>query len=634
MSIFDLVTKYRKAVMIGLFVLIIPPFALFGIDQYFRDGATGQTVAVVGDYEISEQEFQLALRERQEQLRSMSGGHIDPALLDSPELRFSVLEGLVRQRLLIRQGLKSGMTVSPEQLRAYITQAPIFRGDDGQFSIARYEQFLKGQNQSAAAFENRVRQDLILTQVADAYQQSSFVPRTVSERLYRITEQQREVSRAEISPDRFVASVKLEDDAARKYYDGQQDEFRVPEQVRVEYVALSLESLLPQIQIDAAEVKKYYDEHQRQYGVPESRQASHILIAVDKTAGPDAKEQARAKAEPIAAEAKKNPNSFAELAKKHSQDPGSAANGGELGTFSRGSMVKAFDEAVFGMKVGDISAPVETEYGYHIIRLTGITPAQMKSLEQARPEIEKEAKKQRAGRRFAELAEQFNNVVFEQSDSLKPAAELVKQAPQTSGWITRSGADDARLNNPKLLQAIFAEDVLVNKRNTEAIEIAPGTIVAARVVEHKPSVVQSFDAVKAAIEKKVVQQRANQLAAQEGRQQLEQLRQGKDVQTTWSTPQLVSRADPKGFTEPILRQVFKADAAHLPAYAGVEAPGGGYMLLKVTRVVEPQKVDVAQQKQLAEALSQMVGEEHFAAYVASLKSKAKVSINKEKFEKP
>ena len=366
--------------------------------------------------------------------------------------------------------------------------------------------------------------------------------------------------------------------------------------------------------------------------MPETRQASHILIAADKNAGAEARQKAQAQAEQIASELKQNPNSFAALAKKYSQDPGSAAKGGDLGTFSRGAMVKAFDAAVFSMKPGEISAPVETEYGYHIIRVTGVTPGQMKSLEQVRPEIENELRKQRAGRRFAELAEQFNNTVFEQSDSLKPAADLIKQAPQKSGWITRTGTQEARLNNPKLLQAIFAEDVLVNKRNTEAVEIAPGTIVAARVIEHKPASVQPFEAVKEAVQTRIIQSRASQLAAQHGRELLDQLRQGKGVQPGWSSPQLVSRGDPKGLPEPAVRQVFKADAAKLPGYDGVEAPGG-YMLLRVSRIVEPQKIDTAHQKQLSESLSQIVGEEQFAVYLASLKSKAKVSLNKEQFEK-
>ena len=629
---FNVVAKYKKWIMIGLFVLIIPPFALFGIDSYFRDGVRGQAVATVGDYEISEQELQQAVRERQDQLRNMAGGRVDPALLDGPELRFSVLDALIRQRVLLAHALRAGLTITPDELRGYITQAPAFQ-EDGKFSLARYEQLLKGRGETATTFENRLRQDLLLSRLNEAFAESSFVSRTVAERLLRISEQQREVSRALLSPEKFVASIKLEDDAAKKYYESRPDEFRLPEQVRVEYAVLSIESLMPQIQVDAAEVKKYYDEHQRQFGIPESRQASHILIAADKSAGNDARQKARARAEEIYNEVKKNPASFAELAKKHSQDPGSAAKGGDLGSFSRGSMVKAFDDAVFGMKAGEISQPVETEYGYHIIRVTAITPAQMRTIEQARPEIEKELKKQVAGRQFAELAEKFNNTVFEQADSLKPAADLVKDTPRKSGWISRNGAEDALLNNPKLIQAIFSEDVRVNKRNTEAIEVAQGTIISARVVEHKPSAMRPLAEVRPAIEKKLVQQRANQLAAQEGRQQLEQLRQNKAPQITWSTPELVSRADAKGLTEPVLRQVFRADAKNLPSYTGIEAPGGGYLLLKVTRVVEPEKIDRAQQKSLGEGLAQVLGEEQFAAYVASLKQKAKVQINKEHFEK-
>jgi peptidyl-prolyl cis-trans isomerase D len=629
---FDLVAKHKKWIMIGLFVLIIPPFALFGIDTYFRGQGSAQSVATVGDYQISEQEYSQALRNRQDQLREMAGGRVDPALLDTPEQRATVLEGLVRQRVLLAHAFNSGLTVSPEQLRAYISQAPELQ-ENGQFSKERYQQLLKARNMTAAGFENDLRRDILLSQLSKAYFQTSFVPRSVAERVLRIAEQQREVSRAMISPDKFVSSVKLEEGAAKKYYDAQQDEFRIPEQVRVEYVTLSAESLLDSVQVDPAEVKKYYEQNQRQFGTAESRQASHILITIDKSGGDAAKAKARALAEQIANELKKDPSKFAELARKDSQDPGSAAKGGDLGTFSRGSMVKAFDDAVFSMKPGEISQPVESEYGYHIIRVTAMNPAQIRSFNEARPDIEKELKKQRVSRVYAETAEKLNTIAFEQSDTLKPAADLLKQAPQQSGWLSRSGAQDAKLNNPKLLQAIFSDDVLNSKRNTEAVEIAPGSIVVARVLEHKPSAVRPFEEVKSAIEKKLVESRASQLAAQEGRQLLEQLRQGKDPQVQWSPPQLLTRREAKGFAEPLVKEVFKSDAAKLPAYSGVEAPGGGYVLLKISRVVEPEKLDRAQQNSLGEALAQLVGEEHFTAYLESLKQKTKVRINKEAIER-
>jgi peptidyl-prolyl cis-trans isomerase D len=285
------------------------------------------------------------------------------------------------------------------------------------------------------------------------------------------------------------------------------------------------------------------------------------------------------------------------------------------------------------MKPGEISGPVESEYGFHIIRLAGVTPGHMRSFNEARPEIERELKKQRVARVYAEMAEKLNTVAFEQSDTLKPAADLVKQTPQRSGWMTRARADDARLNNPKLLQAIFSDDVLNNKRNTEAIEVASGVLVVARLAEHKPSTVQPFEQVRSAIEKKLVRTRASQLAAQEGRQELEQLRQGKDGQVQWSAPELVSRREAKSFPAPLVKEAFKADASKLPAYAGVEAPEGGYVLLKISRVVEPEKIDRAQQNSLSQGLAQLAGEEQFTSYLESLKQKTKVSINKEAVER-
>ena len=630
---FDLVARRKKWIMIGLMVLIIPPFALFGIDQYIREGVSAQTVATVGDYQITDQEFSRALRDRQEMLRNMSGGKIDPALLDSSEQRFDVIDTLVQQRVVIGQGLRSGLGITTEHLRGYIAQVPVFQDENKQFSRERYQEFLRAREMTAPMFENRLRHDLMIALLKDAYTETSFVPRTVAERLARLTEQQREVSRAVVSPEKFASSVKLEEGAAKKYYDEHQSEFRIPEQVRVEYVTLSAESMLALVQVDPNEVKKFYEQNQRQFGTAESRQASHILIAVDKSAPDAEKQKARALAESIATELKKSPARFAELAKKHSQDPGSAAKGGELGSFSRGAMVKAFDDAVFSLKPGEVSAPIETEYGYHVIRVTGVAPGEMKSFDQARPEIERELKKVGAARTYAETAEKLNNLVFEQSDSLKGAAELLKQAPQKSGWITRSGAEDARLGNPKLVQAIFSDDVLNGKRNSEAIEVAPGTIVSARIVEHKPSAMRPFDEVKADIDKKLLETRATQLAAQDGRQKLEALRQGKDAQLSWSAPALVSRADPKGLPQPVLRQVFKAESAKLPSYTGVEVPGEGFVLLRISKVVEPTTVDKAQQNQLAEGLAQLLGEEHFAAYVASLKQKTKVKVNKEQIER-
>lgn len=628
---FNIVQNNKRLLQIILAIIVLP-FAFFGIDSYFRNSDNVQGLATVDDYSISQREFNDVLRERQEAIQRMLNGRADAALLDNPELRFAVLDGLIRQHLLTNQALRSGMMVSDRQLQGIISGLPVFQ-DQGKFSFARYEQFLKSQGVTPAMFETRLRYDLMRQQSDAAYSDSVFIPRTVVERLLRLSDQQREVSQFVVAPDKFLAQVKLEADAAKKYYDGRQEEFRIPEQARVEYVTLSAESLSSQIQVPLAEIEKYYEGHRAQYEVKETRQASHILISVDSGAGAEARQKAHAKAEEIYGQLKRDPGKFAELAKNHSQDPGSAANGGDLGLFSRGSMVKPFDEAVFKMKIGDISAPVESQYGYHIIRLTAIKPGQLKRLDEVRGQIEAELKKQLAGRKFAETAENFNNVVFEQSESLKPAADLVKTAIQKSGWITREHADDTRLNNPKLLQAIFSEDVLRNKRNTEAVEVAPGVLLAARIIEHKPAAVQPFGEVSAAIVKKLTLQQAGQLAIQDGRDKLEKLKQGKDAQVTWSAPQLVSRNEPKGMSEPVLRQVFKAGTGKLPAYTGIDDPRGGFALLKVSRIVEPEKAAADKQKALTEGLQQLLGQEGMSAYVASLRQKADVKISKELLEK-
>jgi peptidyl-prolyl cis-trans isomerase D len=630
---FEFVYKHRKAIQIVFLILIVPPFMLFGVDVYFRDVGGGQSVARVGDYSITQDEFGLALRDRQAAIQRAAGGRIDPAMLDNPELRRSVLESLVHRRLLVEQARKTGLTVTDESLRNAINDVAVFRDESGKFSYPRYQEFLKSEGMTPAVFESRLRQDILIRQVADGFADTGFLPRTVVGMLESISGQQREVSHAAVQPEAYLSQVKLAADAAKQYYDANAAEFRVPEQARVEYVTLSIEALMQSVQVPADDAKKFYETNRRQFGAEESRDAAHILVAADTGAGAGDREKAKAKAGEIYRELQKNPAGFAEAAKKHSQDPGSSAEGGSLGRLSRGSMkdVPEFEEALFALKSGEISKPVESKLGYHIIRVAAVHPAQIKPFEEVREGIEKELRKQQAGRRFAELADGFNNVVYEQSDTLKPAAELVKSPSKQSGWITRADAAPP-LNHPRLLGAIFSDEALKDKRNTEAVEVAPGTIVAARVIETKPASTQAFEEVRAALDKRLALREAAKLAQADGRRRLDELKQGKPVSLQWSAPVVVSRDDGKDLPEPVLRQAFRADAAKLPAYAGVDDARGGYTWVRVSRV---EQVKLPQEK--AQALEQQVravlAQEAMAAYVASLKLKTGVKINKEQLEK-
>lgn len=627
---FDFVHRHRRALQLILALLIIPPFAFFGVDSYLRNSDAVAPIASVNGQSIGQQEFNVSLRERQEMLQSMSGGKMDAAMLDNPELRFAVAEALVNQRLLLQQGSRSGMVASDQQLQSLLGQAPAFQ-EGGKFSNERYEQFLKSRNKTAVDFEMDLRRDLVLQQVNDPYGESNFLPRTVVQRLSRLMETQREASTYTLTLDKFAPKAGIETDAAKKYYEGHQSEFRTPEQVRVDYVVLSIDALLPAVKVDAEEVKKAFDDQAKRVQVQEARQASHILVAVDGKASAEEKNKARARADDLLKQVKAKPAAFAEIAKANSQDPGSAANGGDLGSFKRADMTKAFSDAAFGMKVGEISSVVETEYGLHIIKLTGVTEAKAPSFDAMREQIETELKRAAAGKDFAAKADQFNDIVFTQSESLKPAAELAKSAVQQSEWFSRNAVKDARLRHPKLQQAIFSDDVLKNKRNTEAVEVAPGTLIAARVLEYKPAVVRPFEEVNAQIVARLTQQRASQLAAQEGRALLESLRQGKAAEVIWGAPQLVNFSNRiKELTEDVQKQILRADVSKLPAYAGVETPAG-YTLIRVARIVEPEKIDAEKEKNLAQALQQAQGQEQDMAFLASLKQKADIKLRKEQF---
>ncbi|HWP89715.1 MAG TPA: SurA N-terminal domain-containing protein, partial [Burkholderiales bacterium] len=405
---FDLVQKHKKLIQIMLAIIFLP-FAFFGIDSYFRSGDGANHVATVGGQPISQQEFSMALQERQNYLQRLIGKGVDPSLLDSPELRFAVLDGIIRQRLLVNQAVRSNVLVSDEQLQQVITEQPAFQ-DDGKFSHARYVELLKRQNTSEIGFEATLRRDLMLQRVNGAYLGTAIVPNSVAERLLRANAQQREVSQSVLDPDKFAAQVKVDDPTVKAYYDSHQSDFQVPEQARVEYVVLALDAIAAHTDISADEIKQFYEQNLKQYARGEERQASHILITVDAQATPEQKQAARAKAEQLLKQVKQNPASFAELAKNNSQDPGSAAKGGDLGSFPRGAMDKPFDDAVFSMKPGDISNLVESRYGYHIIKVTG---EKKHSFDEARKQVELDLKRQKAGKKFADLAEQMNNQVFE-----------------------------------------------------------------------------------------------------------------------------------------------------------------------------------------------------------------------------
>ena len=629
---YDFVHKQKRVAQIILALLILP-FAFFGMESYFQVGGRESHIAEVAGEKILQRDFDRRLREQQDRMREVLGAQARPEMFEGTEFRTAILEGMIQERLLQRAADASGLRVSDAQLQAVIAGQPEFQ-ENGAFSLARYQSLLRTAGMSETMYQERVRTELALSQVQAAFTAGTIMPSTVVDRLVRVIEQQRETSQLLVSPEAFLKQVDLEPDAVQKFYAANRKEFEIPEQVRVEYLVLSQAALATQVPVTPQEVRAFYDENAAQFRGAEERQASHILIRLPAGADEKAKGAARDRAAVIADQVKKAPQTFAEIARKSSEDPGSAAQGGDLGFFARGTMLKAFDQAVFSMKPGEIAGPVESEAGFHVIRLAGVRGEAGPGFEKVRPKVEEELRRARASRRFAELAESFTNTVFEQSDTLKPAADQLNQPIQTSGWFSRQGGDTPKGSNDRLVSAVFAEDVLRDKRNTAAIEVAPGVLMAARVVEARPAALRPLADVSEALEKRLRFQRASELAIDAGRQRLADLRAGKDAGAGWSTPQLLDRQKPGSLPEAAVRQVFRADTSKLPAYAGVEQPGGGYLLLRVSRVVESRGIDPNARAGFARQAYQLAAQEQVGAYIAALRAGAKVSLVPAAVERP
>ncbi len=629
---FDAVRNNKRIVQIFL-GLIALPFAFWGVDSYVRSSGAGSDLASVGDTKISIPQFEQALRERQDQMRQSMGASFKPEMMNSPEVRLGILNSLIDQRLLLLEAGKNRLMTGDDVLRDFISNVPALQ-EDGKFSMSRYEAVLRSQGMSQQQFEARVRQDLTLQQLIGTIGSSAFVSSTQAEALLRLQSEERQFGEFRIAAEQFADKVKIEPVAVQKFYDENKSRFEVPEQVKAAYVVLSLDALMPQVTVSDADVKTWFEGHQDRYQQSEERRASHILIL---TNGDVSKEKAKSKAEGVLKEIQKAPSKFAELAKQHSQDPGSAQQGGDLGFFGRGMMVKPFEDAVFGQKEGEISGLVESDFGYHIIKVTGIKPAKQRPLEEVRAEIEGELKRQAAARKFAEAAESFNNMVYEQSDSLQPVVDKFKLKVQQSGWLPKNSdpqtlAALGPLGNEKVLAALFSEDAVKNKRNTEAVEVAPNTLLAARVVEHVPASTRPFEAVKGDIEKYLKAQEAQAQAKAAGEARLAELNKGED-KIAWSAPRSASRMQARQLQLPpaALHAIFKANVQKLPAYVGVSL-GNVYALYKITKVSQPEKIDEGQLKALRAEYGSVVAQEDLSAYLSSLRSRYKIDINKAALE--
>ena len=583
---FDFVRRHTKIMQFILFLLIFPSFVLFGIQGYNRFHEQGEAVASVNGVDITQSEWDNAHRVQVERLRAQSP-NIDVKLFDTPQAKYATLERMVRDRLLQAAADKSHLAVSDQRLANELQQNPniaSLRRPDGSLDLQRYREALAAQGMTPETFERQVRFDLSTRQVMAGLGASSFAPPALADVALNAYYQQRQVQVARFNASEFVSKVNPKEADLQAYYKAHPDQFMSAERADVEYVVLDLANVEKTVVVPEAELKTYYEQNQSRLAALEERRASHILINAPTSASAADRAKARAQAEDLLTQLQKSPEKFADLARKNSQDPGSAEKGGDLDYFARGAMTKSFEDAAFALKKGETSGVVESEYGYHIIRLTDIRLPKQKSFEESRESLQAEVRHQLAQRKFAEVAEQFTNMVYEQSDSLKPVADRLKLEIKQASQISREAAPgNPVLSNPKLLAAIFSPDSLEKKHNTEAVDIGTNQIASARITQYNPARTLPLDEVKSRVHDLVVVDQAASLARITGEGKLAEYKSAGDVKIGEAVT--VSRDQKLQLPAQVIEAALKVNTKTLPAWVGVDLGAAGFAVVKVDKVL-------------------------------------------------
>ncbi len=623
---FDFIRQHTKIVMGFLFLLIVPSFILFGLDGYTRGKDKAAVVAKVDGQEITQTEWDRAHLREVERLKA-SMPSLDPKLLDSPEAKYATLEKLVRDRVLTAAANKSKLSTSDQRLARDLQDNPdiaSLRRADGTLDMERYRQMLGTQGLSPEMFEANVRADLSSRQVLAGIAGSGFSANTAADTALNAYFEKREIQVTGFTTTEYAAKLTPTDAELEQFYKANESLFQAPEQANIEYVLLDVETIKKGITVSEAELKEYFDQNAARLSGTEERRASHILIASPKSAPEAERQKAKAKAAELLALVKKSPDSFADVAKKNSQDPGSAPGGGDLDFFARSAMVKPFADAAFAMKKGDISDVVESEFGYHIIKLTDIKAPKQRSFEEMKPDLTADVKKQQAQKKFAETAEAFTNGVYEQADSLKPVSERLKLEIKTASGITRTPQPGAMgaLANPKFLNAIFSPDAIEKKRNTEAVEVASNQLISGRITQYTPARTRPLLEVKELVRQRWLAVRGAEEARKEGIAKLAAWKAAPGSATLQETL-VVSRDQTQKLPPKVVEAALRTDASALPVFAGVDLGTQGYAIVKVVKVLprDPALEATAKQERL-----------QYAQWWTSAESLAFYNVLKERFK--
>ncbi|MES2298386.1 MAG: SurA N-terminal domain-containing protein [Pseudomonadota bacterium] len=627
---FEFIRTHQRLMQFFLLLLIVPSFVLVGISGYKSSGDAG-AVANVAGAPVTQQDWDAAQRQQVERYRQVYGAQFDLKMLETAEAKQGALDNLVTERVMDSEVRNGRLTVTEATLLDYYKSNGLTLAD-GTLDVERYRRFAMSNNLSTEGLDARVRKDMAAQQLSGAVQNTAFAPRALAARISDIGEQQREVQELMIKAADYTSQVKVSDEMVKAYYEKNAAQFAVPEQVRVEFVVLNGDAVESQVTVSDAEVASFYDANKKRFSAGEQRRASHILINAAKDASSAEKAAAKAKAETVLAEVRKNPADFAKIAKAQSQDPISAEQGGDLGVVDTGTGLPTIaKDSILKLKQGEISDLVQSDFGFHIITVTSIKPAALKPLDEVKAEILADLKRQKSAAKYADMAKSFSDIVYEKADSLKPVADQLHLKVETATNLARTpnpAFGDAPFNNAKFLKAVFTDEVLKNKHNTEAVEIAPSTLMAGHVAEYKPASKRPLAEVDAMIRQRVTLDEALKLAKKAGEAKLADMKKSGDA-TGFGDVKVVSRSKPEPALNALAsKEVLRADVSKLPAYVSLEVPGLGYGIYRIGKVAAPAQIDPARRASDQSQLGGAIGQQEMYAYLEALKQKAKVKILK------
>ncbi|MBS7660404.1 SurA N-terminal domain-containing protein [Pseudomonas lalucatii] len=602
--------------IIGLIVVLL---ALTGVEAVFTGTSNSQNAAEVNGEKVSLNQLGQAVEMQRRQLLQQLGKDFDASLLDEKLLREAALNGLIERTLLLQAAADADFAFSEQALDQLILQTPEFQVD-GKFNADRFDQVIRQLGYSRLQFRQMLAQEMLIGQLRAGLAGSGFVTDAQIEAFARLERQTRDFATQRVPAD--TAAVQLSDDDVKAYYEAQASQFMSPEQVVLEYLELKKDAFFDQVEVAEEDLQSAYQNEIA--NLAEQRRAAHILVEVGDSLSD---EQAKAKLEEAQKRLQQGED-FAALAKELSDDPGSAAEGGDLGYAGQGVYDPAFEGALYALGEGEVSAPVRSEFGWHLIKLLGVQAPEVPSFDSLKDKLVRELKARQVEQRFVEVAKQLEDLAFEASDLVQPAQELGLEV-QTTAAFGREGGEGLAANR-QVVQAAFSAEVLEDGSNSASLELDPSTVVVVRVKEHRKPERLALEQVKESIRAHLIRVRASEAAKAQGEELLAALRDGKapaERAEEWQVVEAATRSQDS--VEPLVLQALfrmpKPREAGQPTFAGVGLDSGDFVVIRLNGVSEPQEALAEEEKGMYRRfLASRSGQQDFAAFRKQLEAQADI----------